>query len=168
MRKSIVVLSSLGLGAGLLYALKSNRQARGSDSVNEEVENARSEQATASENGRSDQVRPTSVNGKNKCDGGEGETVGSSMGLIEDGTPVVLENELEPQIDDRGTDQSEASHILKNIRDTAFDSSDEKLALALGRPAEEIEAWTSGSGIIDGDVVMKARGLAIQRGIEIE
>jgi hypothetical protein len=40
------------------------------------------------------------------------------------------------------------------------------LALALGRPTEEIEEWTRGDGIIDGDVVMKARGLAMERGIE--
>jgi hypothetical protein len=44
----------------------------------------------------------------------------------------------------------------------------EKLALALGRPSDEIEVWCSGSGTIDGDVVMKARGIAIQRGIEID
>ena len=43
-----------------------------------------------------------------------------------------------------------------------------RTAARLQRPTEEIEEWTSGSGIIDGDVVMKARGLAIQRGIEIE
>lgn len=72
-----------------------------------------------------------------------------------------------PTIDDQGTDQSEAANILKRIRDVAFDSSDEKLALALGRPTEEIEKWTTGSGVIDGDVVMKARQLAGQRGVEI-
>src|SRR4051794_28252574 len=56
-------------------------------------------------------------------------------------------------IDDRGTSQVEATTILKNIRDHAFDGSDERLALALGRPEEEIESWTSGIGTIDGDVV---------------
>ena len=72
------------------------------------------------------------------------------------------------EIDDRGTGQHEAAEILKSIRDAAFDSSDEKLALALGRPTEEIEAWTGGDGTIDGDVVMKARALAGQRGVEIQ
>ena len=72
-----------------------------------------------------------------------------------------------PNVDDQGTDQSEAANILKRIRDAAFESSDEKLARALGRPTEEIETWTNGSGVIDGDVVMKARQLAIQRGVEI-
>lgn len=71
-------------------------------------------------------------------------------------------------IDDHGTDQVEAAKILKNIRDAGFDASNEKLALVLGRPTEEIEAWASGSGVIDGDVVMKARHLAIERGIEFE
>ena len=72
------------------------------------------------------------------------------------------------EIDDRGTDQSEAGRILKNIRDTAFDASDEKLALALGRPTEEIVAWTTGSKTVDSDVVMKARALAIQRGVGVD
>lgn len=72
-----------------------------------------------------------------------------------------------PTIDDEGTDQSQAVNILKRIRDAAFESSDEKLALALGRPTEEIEILTTGSGVIDGDVVMKARQLAVQRGVEL-
>jgi len=72
-----------------------------------------------------------------------------------------------PVIDDHATDQSEAADILRRIRDAAFHSSDEKLALALGRPSEEIETWTRGSGVIDADVVMKARQLAVQRGVEI-
>ena len=70
-------------------------------------------------------------------------------------------------IDDQGTTQTEASHILKEIRDTAFDANNERLALALGRSAEEIEQWTSGNGLIDGDVLMKARALAIHRGLEV-
>jgi len=161
MKKRLVVLTSLGLGslgAGLLYALKSNRGARGGASVNEEPANGNG-------NGRSDRDRPTLVAGKNKSDAGAQQNPGASMGRIEDGAAVLAD---EPQIDDLGTHQSEASQILKTIRDTAFDESDEKLALALGRPTEEIEEWTNGAGVIDGDVVMKARGLAIQRGIEIE
>jgi hypothetical protein len=54
------------------------------------------------------------------------------------------------------------------VRDDAFEGSDEKLALALGRPIEEITGWLNGSEIIDGDVLIKARALAIQRGVEIE
>lgn len=71
-------------------------------------------------------------------------------------------------VDDRGTDQAAAAQILRTLRDKAFYFDNEKLAQALGRPTEEIEAWTEGTGTIDDDVVMKARGIAIQRGIEIE
>ena len=73
-----------------------------------------------------------------------------------------------PALDEQGADQAEAANMLRNIRDAAFDASDEKLALALGRPTEEIETWTNGAGVIDSDVVMKARSLAIQRGVEVE
>ena len=69
---------------------------------------------------------------------------------------------------DGGNTQTDAIHILTALRDKAFDSSDEKLALALGRPTEEVEAWTNGSAPIDEDALMKARGIAMQRGIEIE
>jgi hypothetical protein len=76
-------------------------------------------------------------------------------------------NEAEPEIDDQGTDQETATAILTSLRDNAFDGSDEKLALALGRPAEEITSWIEGSETIDGDVLLKARNLAMERGIEI-
>jgi len=71
-------------------------------------------------------------------------------------------------VDDRGTRQDEAAQILRNLRDRAFQASDEKLALALGRPTEEISAWNAGEEIIDSDVVMKARGIAMHRGVQIE
>src|SRR2546429_615732 len=90
----------------------------------------------------------------------------ASMARIESGE-ASIGNEGEHVIDDQGTDQSEASEILRHIRDNAFEANDEKLALALGRPTEEIEEWTSGRGLIDGDVIMKARTLAMQRGFEI-
>jgi hypothetical protein len=71
-------------------------------------------------------------------------------------------------LDDRGTDRAQASNMLRSIRDQAFEGSDEKLALALGRPTDEIEQWASGAGEIDGDIVLKARSLANLRGINIE
>ena len=66
------------------------------------------------------------------------------------------------------TDQNEAAQILTKIKDEAFDSSDEKLALALGRPVDEIQAWTRSELTIDSDVLMKARALALERGLSIE
>ena len=92
----------------------------------------------------------------------------ASMAPIKEVLASTSTSETEPQIDDRGTDQSEAAQILQKIRDGAFDSSNEKLALALGRPTDEIEEWMNGAGTIDGDVVLKARTLAIERGLEVE
>lgn len=74
----------------------------------------------------------------------------------------------EPKIDDQETSQDEAAQILRDLRDDAFDGSEEKLALALGRPAEEIQSWVNGEGTIDGDVVLKAKTLAAERGVSVE
>lgn len=71
-------------------------------------------------------------------------------------------------VDDRGTDQAQGRALLKKLRDAGFDSSDEKLAVALGRPVEEVAAWMEGAEPVDDDVVMKARGIAKERGITIE
>ena len=71
-------------------------------------------------------------------------------------------------VDDRGTGQQKAAQILRNLRDRAFEANDEKLAIALGRPMEEIAAWNAGRQVIDDDVVMKARGIAMNRGVHIE
>jgi hypothetical protein len=71
-------------------------------------------------------------------------------------------------VDDRGTGQIEAAQILRNLRDRAFEASDEKLAVALGRPMEEVTAWHAGRELIDDDVVMKARGIAMNRGVRVE
>lgn len=71
-------------------------------------------------------------------------------------------------VDDRGTGQNQAAKILRNLRDRAFEASDERLALALGRPTEEVAAWNAGAEVIDDDVVMKARGIAMNRGVRIE
>jgi len=73
------------------------------------------------------------------------------------------------EVDDRGTSQTEGRAILKKLRDDGFEGSDEKLALALGRPVEEVQGWTGGeTETVDDDVIMKARGIAKERGIEVE
>ena len=71
-------------------------------------------------------------------------------------------------VDDQGTTQDEAAQILRNLRDRGFEASDEKLALALGRTAEEIRAFNSGLEVIDADVIMKARGIAMHRGVRVD
>jgi len=71
-------------------------------------------------------------------------------------------------VDDRGTGQDKAVQILRTLRDRAFDASDEKLAVALGRPVQEVVEWNAGEALIDDDVVMKARGIAMHRGVAVE
>jgi hypothetical protein len=80
----------------------------------------------------------------------------------------TTEGDVENALDDRGTDNAAGLALLKRLRDEGFDSDDEKFALALGRPAEEVSAWMQGSGELDDDIIMKARGIAQERGIEIE
>ena len=75
---------------------------------------------------------------------------------------------LDQEVDDKGTDQDEAQNMLKTLRDQGFDGSDEKFAVALGRTIEQVQAMISGVEVIDDDVVMKARGIALNRGIAIE
>ncbi len=72
------------------------------------------------------------------------------------------------QVDDKGTREAEGRALLKHLRDAGFEGSDEKLAIALGRPIEEVEGWMGAADPVDDDVVMKARGIAQERGIEIE
>jgi len=84
------------------------------------------------------------------------------------GTRAPRKGLPENVVDDRGTGQQKAARMLRNLRDRAFEASDEKLAVALGRPLEEVTAWHVGQELIDDDVVMKARGIAINRGVHIE
>jgi hypothetical protein len=88
--------------------------------------------------------------------------------MTEQNTGEAAEKQSEQAVDDRGTNQTEGRAILKRLRDNGFEASDEKLAVALGRPLEEVQAWTGGSEPVDDDVIMKARGIAKERGIEIE
>jgi len=75
---------------------------------------------------------------------------------------------LDQKVDDKGTDQEEARHMLEALRDQGFDSDNEKLAKALGRTIEQVDGMIKGVETIDDDVVMKARGIALNRGIKIE
>jgi len=76
-----------------------------------------------------------------------------------------MRDETEP-LDDQGTSQEEAAEVLQILRDELFDGSDEAFALALGRTPQEVKAWFNGNEPIDADVLLKARALAIERGIE--
>ena len=75
---------------------------------------------------------------------------------------------LDQQVDDKGTDQEEAQHLLEALREQGFDGDNEKLAKALGRSIEQVDAMINGVETIDDDIVMKARGIALNRGLKIE
>ena len=70
-------------------------------------------------------------------------------------------------VDDKGTTAAEALQIIKALRDRGFESDNGKLALALGRPLEEVENWFTKDEAIDDDVILKARGIAEERGINL-
>ena len=71
-------------------------------------------------------------------------------------------------VDDRGTSEGEGRELLIRLRDEAFAGNDEKFAIALGRPIDEVTGMLSRGAAVDDEVVMKARGIAKERGIEIE
>jgi hypothetical protein len=79
-----------------------------------------------------------------------------------------MEERNEQAVDDRGTTETGARELLKRLRDQGFEADDEKFAVALGRPVEEVQSWmTGGDEPVDDDIVMKARGIAKERGIEL-
>jgi hypothetical protein len=78
------------------------------------------------------------------------------------------DNRAENALDDQGLDAAGGLALLKRLRDGGFDADDERFAVALGRPIEEVEAWMQGTEPPDDDIIMKARGIARERGIEIE
>ncbi|MCY7376361.1 MAG: hypothetical protein LH472_10375 [Pyrinomonadaceae bacterium] len=59
-------------------------------------------------------------------------------------------------------DNEDALSNLEKLKNEIFDRSDEKLALALGRPIEEVNLWFQG-GEIDEDAQEKINGLAQER-----
>ena len=75
---------------------------------------------------------------------------------------------LNQNVDDKGTDQDAAQHMIQALRDQGFDGDNEKLAKVLGRTIEQVDGMIKGAETVDDDVVMKARGIAQNRGIEIE
>ncbi len=60
-------------------------------------------------------------------------------------------------------ESSESVELLQKLKTQVFDSDNDKLALALGRPVEEITAWFSGAEQIDEDAQEKIHGIAQMR-----
>jgi hypothetical protein len=81
---------------------------------------------------------------------------------------IITDDKTTNPLDDQGTNQTEGRAIIKRLRDKAFDGNNEQLALALGRSVEEVEGWTGGAETVDDDVLMKARGIAQERGFAVE
>jgi hypothetical protein len=79
-----------------------------------------------------------------------------------------IENSNDNPLDDRGTDNAAGLALLRRLRDGGFESDNEKFAVVLGRPVEEVAGWMDGTEPADDDIIMKARGIAQERGIEIE
>ena len=71
-------------------------------------------------------------------------------------------------LDAQGMTAQQGRALLSHLRARGFDGDDARLAQALGRPVEEVQAWLDGSTPVDDDLIMKARGLAQERGIAIE
>jgi len=59
-------------------------------------------------------------------------------------------------------ENSKTVDTLEKLKSQVFEASDEKLALALGRPVDEIQEWFGGSEI-DEDAQEKINGLAQER-----
>src|SRR3954464_15180348 len=111
MKKKLLFLSTVGAAAaGLVYALESNwrKQSASKASPNKDGEDS----ARNGQSAETSQVKTDNSNGHAAQAG--------SMARSDNGKAAVAEVEAQPQIDDQGTDQAAASHILREIRDQAF------------------------------------------------
>lgn len=71
-------------------------------------------------------------------------------------------------VDDQGTTQAAAKNILTNFCANGFDNDLAEAALVLGRTREELTDILNSDEEIDDDLIMKIRGIAREREIEIE
>jgi hypothetical protein len=60
------------------------------------------------------------------------------------------------------SDSSEARKNLERLKNEVFESSNRHVAVALGRPVEEVDLWFEG-GDIDEDAQEKINGIAQER-----
>ena len=77
-------------------------------------------------------------------------------------------NTSENIVDNKGTTQTEARNLLANFCRDGFKDDLDEAGLVLGRPREELEDHIYGDKDIDDDLIMKIRGIAQERGLEIE
>ena len=74
----------------------------------------------------------------------------------------------EQALDERGTETTGGLTLLRRRRDKGFVVDNETFAVALCSPLEEVEAWMQASEPPDDDIIMKARGIAKEREVEID
>lgn len=72
-------------------------------------------------------------------------------------------NEQTDPVTDDALNQDEARGVLRDVCTKDFGSDLGKAAIALGRPADQLESMLSGETVIDDDIVIKARGLSQER-----
>ena len=58
--------------------------------------------------------------------------------------------------------------MLQILRDRLFEGSNEKTGQAMGYPEEQIGDILNGNSPIDDDFLMKMRGIAKERGVNLE
>lgn len=75
--------------------------------------------------------------------------------------------ETNNSIDSMETTPDEARELLGNLCENGFAGDAGELAVALGRDKEEMYDLLSGEEDVDEDLLMKIRGIAQERGIEI-
>jgi hypothetical protein len=71
-------------------------------------------------------------------------------------------------IDDNATTPEQAQQMLKSLAADGFEGDIDATALALGETTEDINRFLNEKGEIGEDLVMKMRGIAMNREIEIE
>ena len=69
---------------------------------------------------------------------------------------------------DKHSEQMNARHLLHSFCENGFDGSINACALVLGRDAAELGDMLHEGAVIDEDLVMKVRGIAEERGIDLE
>jgi hypothetical protein len=81
---------------------------------------------------------------------------------LEEEQKMINQNEAATAAQGAAED-AQPRETLQRLKTEVFKGSDEDLAVAMGRPVEEIQAWLSGTENIDEDAEMKINGIAKER-----
>jgi hypothetical protein len=75
--------------------------------------------------------------------------------------------DIGPAATDQTTDNTKARQLLQRFCDNGFDGSVSACALVLGRTEGELGEMLHEDAAVDEDLVIKLRGIADERGIDI-